>query len=53
MDAKTLYPLCHGDVQAGCFDLEADELQLRKRDGPGLVSRDAPVKKYKKTSYWD
>lgn len=53
METKTLYPLCSGEIQAGCFDLQADELQLRKRDGPGLFSRDTPVKKYKSISYWD
>lgn len=53
METKILYPLCGGEIQAGCFDLQADELQLRKRDGPGLFSRDTPVKKYKSISYWD
>ncbi|SMQ52710.1 unnamed protein product [Zymoseptoria tritici ST99CH_3D7] len=48
METKTLYPLCSTDQCTDCFDVDADELQMRKRDSTGLYARDTPPKRYKK-----
>lgn len=53
MDTKTLYPLCTSNNTLGCFDLEADKLQLRRRGGAKLQQRSKSVKQYKKISYAD
>jgi hypothetical protein len=53
MDTKTLYPLCSATHKTDCFDLEADEMQMRKRDMQGLYARDAAPKRYKKIQYVD
>jgi hypothetical protein len=37
METKTLYPLCGADVKVSCFDLEAEKMQLRRRDGPKIA----------------
>lgn len=46
MDTKTLYPLCSQKVTTGCFDVDAEKLQLRKR-GEGRFTRSL-TKRYKK-----
>lgn len=53
METKTLHPLCSADNRIGCFDLEADKMQLRRRDGVKMRSRSPSTKQYKKIHYAD
>lgn len=53
MSTKTLYPLCSNTTVSDCFDLQTEEMQLRKRE---LVNGSLAVshsKQYKKISHWD
>ncbi|KAI5357535.1 hypothetical protein Slin15195_G038960 [Septoria linicola] len=53
MSTKTLHPLCSAKKTVGCFDLDADKLQLHRRGGAKLQQRGKSVRQYKKISYAD